>query len=82
MPRRIDERTPGAAVANDERELLRMQLGESLDGRFPWSCIARPAASSPATGSRRLHEQTQRELIAAALSVAPAARSLPLHQNA
>ena len=49
-------------------QFLRMHLGETLAGRFSWSCLARPAASSPASGSHRLHVEGQRELVALALS--------------
>jgi 2-oxoglutarate dehydrogenase E1 component len=62
-------------------QYLRMQLGETL-GKRTWSCLARPAASSPAAGSPRLHRQGQQELIAAALSSAVASSASPLNMNA
>ncbi|MEY2428096.1 MAG: 2-oxoglutarate dehydrogenase component [Verrucomicrobiota bacterium] len=42
---------------------LRMQFGESLFGRFPFSAITRTASASPATGSHRRHKQEQSEII-------------------
>src|SRR5213079_1249699 len=42
---------------------LRVQFGESLFGRWPFSGISRPASASPATGSPRRHKQEQTEII-------------------
>ncbi|PWU08445.1 MAG: multifunctional oxoglutarate decarboxylase/oxoglutarate dehydrogenase thiamine pyrophosphate-binding subunit/dihydrolipoyllysine-residue succinyltransferase subunit [Verrucomicrobia bacterium] len=45
---------------------LRVHFGERLFDRFPFSCISRPAAGSPAVGSHSRHKQEQTELIARA----------------
>src|SRR5262249_33442592 len=45
---------------------LRLQLGERLFDRFPFSGITRPASATPATGSHRRHKQEQAEIIARA----------------
>jgi 2-oxoglutarate dehydrogenase E1 component len=45
---------------------LRIQFGDALFGRFPFSGIARPPSASPAAGSHRRHKQEQAELIARA----------------
>jgi len=42
---------------------LRAEFGETLLGRFPFACIARPASAAPATGSPRRHKQEQAEII-------------------
>ncbi|HVV00625.1 MAG TPA: 2-oxoglutarate dehydrogenase E1 component [Verrucomicrobiae bacterium] len=42
---------------------VRIQLGESLFGRFPFSGLSRPASATPATGSSRRHKQEQGELM-------------------
>jgi 2-oxoglutarate dehydrogenase E1 component len=41
---------------------MRMQFGDSLFGRFPFSAITRPASASPATGSSRRHKQEQAKI--------------------
>jgi len=46
---------------------LRVQFGEKLFGRFPFSGIYRPASASPATGSASSHKKEQAEIIEAAL---------------
>jgi 2-oxoglutarate dehydrogenase E1 component len=42
---------------------MQINFGESLLGRFPFSGIARPRSSSPASGSHRRHKQEQQEII-------------------
>ena len=43
---------------------LRVQLGERLFERFPFSGVTRPAAASPATGSHSSHKLEQQILLA------------------
>jgi 2-oxoglutarate dehydrogenase E1 component len=45
---------------------LRVQFGESLFGRFPFSGITRPASAAPAAGSSKRHKLEQAEIIARA----------------
>jgi 2-oxoglutarate dehydrogenase E1 component len=45
---------------------LRVHFGETLFGKFPLRSVTRPAAATPATGSRSRHKQDQAELIARA----------------
>jgi 2-oxoglutarate dehydrogenase E1 component len=45
---------------------MRINFGETLLGRFPFSGIARQVSPSPATGSHRRHKQEQQEIIARA----------------
>jgi 2-oxoglutarate dehydrogenase E1 component len=47
---------------------LRIHLGETLLGRFPFTGVSRAASASPATGSHRRHKQEQAELIARAFN--------------
>ncbi|MCX7013222.1 MAG: 2-oxoglutarate dehydrogenase E1 component, partial [Candidatus Sumerlaeota bacterium] len=42
---------------------LRARFGERLLDRFPFSCVSRPAAGSPATGSHGAHRMEQEELL-------------------
>ena len=42
---------------------LRVQFGDKLFGRWPFSGISRPAAASPATGSHSVHAVEQQQLI-------------------
>ncbi len=42
---------------------LRVQFGDRLFERFPFAGLARPASSTPATGSTRRHKQEQREIV-------------------
>jgi 2-oxoglutarate dehydrogenase E1 component len=42
---------------------LRLEIGEKLFGRFPFTGVAPPVAASPATGSHRRHKQEQAELL-------------------
>jgi 2-oxoglutarate dehydrogenase E1 component len=42
---------------------LSARLGHSLLGRWPLSCVSRPAAASPATGSSSSHKLEQQELL-------------------
>ena len=45
---------------------MRIQFGETLFGRFPFSAVTRPASASPATGSSHRHKQEQAKIIASA----------------
>jgi 2-oxoglutarate dehydrogenase E1 component len=45
---------------------LRIHVGETLFGRWPFAGISRNASASPATGSHRRHKQEQAEIIARA----------------
>jgi 2-oxoglutarate dehydrogenase E1 component len=45
---------------------LHMHFGRRLLGRWPLSCVSRPPAASPATGSASSHKLQQRRLLAAA----------------
>jgi len=47
---------------------LRARFGDVLLGRFPLSCVSRPASASPATGSSNSHKQEQEQIIAAAFA--------------
>jgi 2-oxoglutarate dehydrogenase E1 component len=42
---------------------MRVQCGEQLFGRFPFSVISRAASASPATGSASSHKKEQAEII-------------------
>jgi 2-oxoglutarate dehydrogenase E1 component len=46
---------------------VRIHWQQIVCGRFPLSCVSRPAAASPATGSKTAHDREQRELIDHAL---------------
>jgi 2-oxoglutarate dehydrogenase E1 component len=48
---------------------LRVNLGENLFGRFPFSGVTRPASASPATGSANSHKQEQSRLLAQAFGL-------------
>ena len=48
---------------------LRMRFGGELLGRFPFSCVARPASASPATGSGASHRMEQELLIQRAFGI-------------
>ena len=48
---------------------LRVRFGEHLLGRFPFSGVYRPAATSPATGSASSHRLEQQALLARAFGV-------------
>jgi 2-oxoglutarate dehydrogenase E1 component len=45
---------------------IRVQLGETLLGRFPFTGVSRARAASPAAGSAKRHKQEQAEIIARA----------------
>jgi 2-oxoglutarate dehydrogenase E1 component len=45
---------------------MRIQFGETLFGRWPFSGITRPFSASPATGSHRRHKLEQSEIISRA----------------
>ena len=45
---------------------VRVQLGEKLLDRFPFSGVCRQSAASPATGSKKSHDLEQNELLKAA----------------
>ncbi|MBI4556246.1 MAG: 2-oxoglutarate dehydrogenase E1 component [Candidatus Hydrogenedentes bacterium] len=47
---------------------LYLNLGGRLLGRFPFTCVARIASASPATGSAGSHKLEQKELIARAFA--------------
>ena len=47
---------------------LRINLGEQLCGRFPFSGLFRPASASPATGSHNAHKIEQERLLEAAFA--------------
>ncbi|MFO1496864.1 MAG: 2-oxoglutarate dehydrogenase E1 component [Verrucomicrobiota bacterium] len=47
---------------------LRIELGETLFGRFPLSGFCRPASASPATGSHNAHKIEQERLLEAAFA--------------
>jgi 2-oxoglutarate dehydrogenase E1 component len=47
---------------------LRVHLGETLYGKFPFAGIRRPPSASPATGSARIHKRDQKFLIAQAFA--------------
>jgi 2-oxoglutarate dehydrogenase E1 component len=42
---------------------LKLRFSDKLLGRIPLSCISRPAAASPATGSHKMHQQEQARII-------------------
>jgi 2-oxoglutarate dehydrogenase E1 component len=46
---------------------LHAHWGDTLFGRFPLTCVSRPASASPATGSKKAHEREQEQLIERAL---------------
>jgi len=67
------EGTPVLWVQEEPRNMgawifMRMQFGEKLFGRFPFSAITRPASASPATGSARRHKQEQTKILEKAFS--------------
>ena len=45
---------------------MRIHLGDTLFGRWPFAGITRPESASPATGSHRRHKQEQSEIISRA----------------
>ena len=45
---------------------LRIHLGETLCGQYPFSGVCRQSAASPATGSKKSHDLEQNELLTAA----------------
>jgi 2-oxoglutarate dehydrogenase E1 component len=47
---------------------LRVQFGETLLVKFPFSAVTRPASASPATGSASSHRLEQESLLRQALS--------------
>jgi 2-oxoglutarate dehydrogenase E1 component len=47
---------------------LHCRFGATLAGRMPFTCISRPAAASPATGSGSSHKLEQQELLNQAFS--------------
>jgi len=47
---------------------LRIQYGERLLNKSPFSCVSRPASASPATGSHSAHEREQAKLLAEAFA--------------
>jgi 2-oxoglutarate dehydrogenase E1 component len=47
---------------------LRVNFGERLFNRFPFSVVARPESASPATGSGSSHKREQEQLLAAAFA--------------
>lgn len=47
---------------------LKLRFGEQLPGGFPFSCVSRPAAASPATGSHKMHELEQQRILEQALA--------------
>jgi 2-oxoglutarate dehydrogenase E1 component len=50
---------------------LRVTLGESVAGRWPFRGVSRPASASPATGSANSHKQEQEQIISAAFGEEP-----------
>jgi len=62
------EGTPAVWVQEEPENMgawrfMRVQFGEELFGRFPFSIISRPASASPATGSASAHKKEQGEII-------------------
>jgi multifunctional 2-oxoglutarate metabolism enzyme len=47
---------------------VRQWLSRRLPDRLPLDCVARPESASPATGSARVHEQEEEEIMEAAFS--------------
>ncbi|MCC7479753.1 2-oxoglutarate dehydrogenase E1 component [bacterium] len=47
---------------------LKLRFGSELPGGYPLSVLSRPAASSPSTGSAKIHEKTQKALIERAIT--------------
>jgi 2-oxoglutarate dehydrogenase E1 component len=47
---------------------LYCRFGTSLLGRFPFACVSRPAAASPATGSGNAHKLEQQEILTRAFA--------------
>ncbi len=47
---------------------LELRYGDSLLGRWPFSCVSRPESASPATGSMAAHKKEQERLLARALA--------------
>ncbi len=67
------EKTPVRWVQEEPENMgawryLRLNFGESILGRFPFSGISRPASASPATGSHNAHKIEQERLLEAAFS--------------
>lgn len=50
-------------------QYLRMHWDEAVDAQRSLRCIARPAASSPASGSRRIHVMEEERLVAATFAL-------------
>jgi 2-oxoglutarate dehydrogenase E1 component len=48
---------------------LRLQLGEQLLGKWPFSLVSRPESASPASGSATAHKQEQEHLIGLAFAM-------------
>jgi 2-oxoglutarate dehydrogenase E1 component len=51
----------------------RARFGETMLGKFPLSCLSRPASASPATGSASSHKLEQEQLLAGAFAIERAA---------
>jgi 2-oxoglutarate dehydrogenase E1 component len=45
----------------------RLRFGDKLLGSHPFTCVARPASASPATGSANAHKKEQTKLLTAAI---------------
>jgi len=66
--------TPGTPVVWVQEEpenmggwrFLRIHLGDTLAGQFPFTGVCRQSAASPATGSKKSHDLEQNELLTAA----------------
>ena len=48
---------------------LRVKLGTSLFGMFPFDCVTRPESASPATGSNGSHKIEQHHLLETAFTL-------------
>ncbi len=72
----IEQYAPGTPVVWVQEEpenmgawrFLRVHLGETLYGKYPFAGIRRPASPSPATGSARIHKREQKFLIGQAFA--------------
>jgi 2-oxoglutarate dehydrogenase E1 component len=60
---------------------MRARFGETMLGKYPLSCLSRPASASPATGSASSHKLEQEQLLAAAFAFEPAAVMAHLGEN-
>jgi 2-oxoglutarate dehydrogenase E1 component len=47
---------------------LRAHFGETINGKFPFAGIRRPASPSPATGSARIHKREQKFIVTQAFA--------------